>query len=103
MRKESPMKTFSLLIGLLALLFVALASVASATYARVDASAPSLARSAPSIPDATPCPMNFTDVHPSDWYYGYVQYLYCKGAISGYNTNPPCDAGTPCFKPNNNT
>lgn len=47
--------------------------------------------------------MNFTDVHPGDWFYQYVQYLYCHGVISGYNTNPPCDAGTPCFKPGNNT
>jgi hypothetical protein len=48
--------------------------------------------------------MNFSDVQPADWYYGYVQYLYCHGVISGYNTIPPCSAGgIPCFKPNNNT
>jgi hypothetical protein len=47
--------------------------------------------------------MNFTDVNPGDWFYEYVQYLYCNGVINGYNTNPPCDTGTPCFKPGNTT
>jgi hypothetical protein len=47
--------------------------------------------------------MNFVDVNPDDWYYGYVEYLYCRGVVNGYNTNPPCTAGTPCFKPENPT
>lgn len=56
-------------------------------------------------PSATPtvCVMNFTDVTPDDWFYGYVEYLYCRGVVTGYNTNPPCTAGFPCFKPENNT
>lgn len=33
----------------------------------------------------TPCPMNFTDVQPTDWFYEYVRCLYCRGAISGYS------------------
>jgi hypothetical protein len=45
----------------------------------------------------------FVDVGLSDWFYEYVQYLYCDGVINGYVTEPPCDAGTPCFKPANPT
>jgi len=49
-----------------------------------------------STPTATPtlCPMNFTDVQPTDWFYEYVRCLYCRGAISGYGT---------VFLPNNLT
>jgi hypothetical protein len=47
--------------------------------------------------------MNFVDVSPSDWFYTYVQYLYCHGVISGYNTNPPCGNGVPCFNPGGTT
>ncbi len=48
--------------------------------------------------------MKFEDVHPEDWYFGYVEYLYCHGVISGYNTIPPCVIPTRiCFKPQNNT
>lgn len=36
------------------------------------------------VPTATPCPMNFSDVQSTDWFYEYVQCLYCRGAISGY-------------------
>jgi hypothetical protein len=43
----------------------------------------------------TPCPMNFSDVQPSDYFYVPVRYLYCAGAISGYSD------GT--FRPYNNT
>src|SRR5205814_5377131 len=43
----------------------------------------------------TPCPMNFSDVHPTDYFYEAVRYLYCEGAISGY------DDGT--FRPGNYT
>jgi hypothetical protein len=44
---------------------------------------------------ATPCPVNFSDVHPTDYFYEAVQYLVCHGAISGYAD------GT--FRPYNNT
>jgi hypothetical protein len=44
---------------------------------------------------ATPCPINFTDVQSSDYFYTPVVYLYCHGVISGYNDNT--------FRPYNNT
>src|SRR5206468_1081644 len=43
---------------------------------------------------ATPCPMSFRDVLTTDWFYGYVRYLYCRGAVWGY--------GEGTFKPYNN-
>src|SRR5207249_3144529 len=33
------------------------------------------------------CRITFTDVHPDDYYYYPVWYLYCRGAISGYADN----------------
>ena len=45
----------------------------------------------------------FTDVHQTDWFYDYVQWMYCNNIIHGYDTNPPCNTGTPCFKPDNPT
>ncbi|MGI8588684.1 MAG: S-layer homology domain-containing protein [Chloroflexia bacterium] len=44
---------------------------------------------------ATACTINFSDVHPADYFYTPVTYLYCHGVISGYND------GT--FRPYNNT
>jgi hypothetical protein len=35
-------------------------------------------------PTVTPCPMNFSDVVPTDFFYVPVRYLYCAGIISGY-------------------
>lgn len=58
------------------------------------------------MPTATPtaCVINFGDVQPDDWFYGYVEWLYCRGVVSGYNSTPPCEAGQgPCFKPDNPT
>ena len=43
----------------------------------------------------TPCAINFSDVHATDYFYGPVQYLYCAGAISGYSDNT--------FRPYNDT
>jgi hypothetical protein len=43
----------------------------------------------------TPCGITFTDVHPSDYFYEPVRYLYCHGVISGYADNT--------FRPYNNT
>jgi len=43
----------------------------------------------------TPCLISFADVHPSDYFYDAVRYLYCEGAITGYAD------GT--FRPYNNT
>ncbi|HMA37989.1 MAG TPA: S-layer homology domain-containing protein [Chloroflexia bacterium] len=38
----------------------------------------------PGAPTRTPCPLQFTDVQPSDYFYAPVQYLACRGVISGY-------------------
>src|SRR5207253_2272902 len=46
-------------------------------------------------PVSTPCVITFSDVHPTDYFYAGVRWLYCRGAISGY------DDGT--FRPYNNT
>ncbi len=43
----------------------------------------------------TPCPLPFSDVHPTDYFYVPVQYLYCHGVISGYADNT--------FRPYNST
>jgi hypothetical protein len=43
----------------------------------------------------TRCPVTFSDVQPSDYFYAAVQYLYCRGVISGYADNT--------FRPYNNT
>lgn len=31
-----------------------------------------------------PCGMRFTDLPNTEWSYGYVSYLFCRGVISGY-------------------
>ncbi|MFL5735038.1 MAG: kelch repeat-containing protein, partial [Chloroflexia bacterium] len=46
-------------------------------------------------PISTPCALSFTDVHPTDYFYEGVRWLYCHGAISGYSDNT--------FRPYNNT
>ncbi len=46
-------------------------------------------------PTETPCPITFTDVHTTDYFYVPVQYLYCHGVISGYADNT--------FRPYNST
>jgi hypothetical protein len=51
--------------------------------------------SATPTPTTTACPINFSDVQPSDWFYEFVRCVYCDGAISGYAD------GT--FRPYNNT
>lgn len=43
----------------------------------------------------TACPMTFTDVAPTDYFYESVRYLYCAGVISGYSDNT--------FRPYNDT
>ena len=51
----------------------------------------------------TPCVLNFEDVAPGDWYYDYVQWMYCHSVISGYTGLPQCSGpGANCFKPGNN-
>ena len=41
------------------------------------------------IPTSSPtlCPLSFSDVHPNDYFYDGVRYLYCQGVISGYADN----------------
>jgi hypothetical protein len=43
----------------------------------------------------TPCAIAFSDVHPSDYFYQAVQYLACRGVVTGYSD------GT--FRPYTNT
>lgn len=38
--------------------------------------------------------MNFPDVQPNYWAYGYIKYLYCHGYVSGYSDG--------YFRPDNN-
>ena len=38
-------------------------------------------------PSPTTCPITFVDVVPTDYFYAGVQFLFCKGAISGYSDN----------------
>ncbi len=52
---------------------------------------------------ATACVLPFTDVHMTDWFYDFAQWMYCHNIIHGYDTNPPCNTGTPCFKPDDPT
>ncbi|MGA7729711.1 MAG: kelch repeat-containing protein, partial [Chloroflexia bacterium] len=57
-------------------------------------------------PTSTPtqCVVKFEDVDPLNEFYGYIEYLYCRDVIQGYNTVPPCiTPGRTCFKPANNT
>ncbi|HMA34796.1 MAG TPA: S-layer homology domain-containing protein [Chloroflexia bacterium] len=50
-------------------------------------------------PSPTPCPLSFTDVHATDYFYTPVLYLACHGVISGYSNGD----GTVSFRPYNNT
>jgi hypothetical protein len=43
----------------------------------------------------------FADVRPNSPFWVYIERAYLHGVISGYNTSPPCTAGTPCFVPGN--
>lgn len=51
------------------------------------------------VPDAV-CGTEFVDVQPGNSFFEGVQFMTCRGVVSGYNTNPPCDQGIPCFRPN---
>lgn len=67
------------------------------TPTRTPQSATSTPTNTPTSPagTVTPCPIIFTDVSPSDYFYEAVRYLYCAGVISGYADNT--------FRPYNNT
>jgi hypothetical protein len=55
-------------------------------------------------PTPPPCVLQFEDVHSTDWYYTYVEWMYCHSVITGYTGPPQCSGpGATCFKPNNST
>ncbi len=61
----------------------------SATIAPASAT-PSITQSpttapAEATPSATPCTVQFSDVAPSDYFYGAVRALVCRGVVSGYS------------------
>jgi hypothetical protein len=58
------------------------------------AAPPATATATPGV-TVTPCELTFTDVHPADYFYEPVQYLACRGVISGY--------GDGTFRPYNGT
>src|SRR5207302_6455921 len=35
-------------------------------------------------PLCTTCAITFSDVHPTDYFYVPVEYLYCRGIVAGY-------------------
>ncbi|HEX6606049.1 MAG TPA: S-layer homology domain-containing protein, partial [Chloroflexia bacterium] len=39
------------------------------------------------VASATPCPIAFTDVPPSQPFYAYIRCLACRGIVSGYSDN----------------
>src|SRR5207302_594955 len=45
----------------------------------------------------------FTDVPLSNPFWLYIERLVQHGAISGYDTSPPCTSGIPCFLLTNNS
>jgi hypothetical protein len=46
------------------------------------------------VASATPCPIQFSDVPPSQPFYAYIRCLTCRGIVSGYSDNT--------FRPGNN-
>ncbi len=53
-------------------------------------------------PTATPVTCLFADVCGTDYFYNAVTALNQAGVLSGYSANPPCEKGTPCFRPYDN-
>jgi hypothetical protein len=55
---------------------------------------------------AVPCTISFTDVPPSQPFYPFIQWMACRGYISGYTCGgpgEPCDPQQrPYFRPGNN-
>src|SRR5205085_2029779 len=67
----------------------------TSTSTATSTATPPITATSTSTPTSTPCTITFTDVHPADYFYNGVRWLYCRGAISGYNDNT--------FRPYNNT
>src|SRR5205823_1346730 len=66
------------------------------TPIRTATRTPTRTRTPTITPTPTPCtPGQFSDVHPTDYFYLAVQYLVAHGVISGY--------GDCTFRPYNNT
>jgi hypothetical protein len=55
-----------------------------------------------SVPTATACAIQYTDVCLGNPFYIYVRCLSCQGIVGGYTSSPPCVSGAPCFLPSNN-
>jgi hypothetical protein len=53
----------------------------------IRATASGAATSTSAVATVTPCPLPFTDIFPTDYFYEAVRYLYCAGVISGYSDN----------------
>jgi hypothetical protein len=56
----------------------------------------------PPSPTVTPVTCLFVDVCQPDYFYNAVVSLNRQGVLSGYASNPPCDKGSPCFRPYDN-
>jgi FG-GAP-like repeat/S-layer homology domain len=63
------------------------AATATPTPATPSPTPPAPTTTATSTSTATPCFISFSDVHPGEYFYEPVRYLYCHGAISGYGDN----------------
>jgi hypothetical protein len=44
-----------------------------------------------------PAQQTFTDVPSTNTFWLYIERVQMHGVVSGYNTNPPCTTGIPCF------
>ncbi len=56
----------------------------SATAPPAATATPQPSASGTPAPSETPCALSFSDVPPSDYFYGPVLYLACHGVVSGY-------------------
>ncbi|HUS16726.1 MAG TPA: S-layer homology domain-containing protein, partial [Chloroflexia bacterium] len=57
----------------------------SATRTTVPGTAQPTATNTVVVATTTPCPIQFTDVSPTDPFYPYIRCLVCRGIISGYS------------------
>ncbi|HUS14155.1 MAG TPA: M14 family zinc carboxypeptidase, partial [Chloroflexia bacterium] len=57
----------------------------SATRTNVPGTAQPTATNTVMVPTMTPCPIQFTDVAPTDPFYPFIRCLACRGIISGYS------------------
>ncbi|HUS15488.1 MAG TPA: S-layer homology domain-containing protein, partial [Chloroflexia bacterium] len=57
----------------------------SATRTTAPPTAQPSATNTAAVPTTTPCPIQFTDVAPTDPFYPFIRCLACRGIISGYS------------------